>query len=225
MLFHELKPRTIRIPDSIDLRLSSVEDMMKDVRGARLIIADPPWRYERQAGVANPEDNGIYNGLSEPEIVKHLDMSYDCADVGCRLLVWYTWPKEEEWRAAGMAGNRWGIKITGGSWVKTGQVGVGYHWRGQDEPIGMFKKGATGRPTGIVLNGYYSVPSVHSEKPVEWMRTWIRAWTQPGDLVMELYAGLAPVARACYLEGRRYVGAEIDPDRHYKAMAALEAIL
>ena len=34
---------------------------------------------------------------------------------------------------------------------------------------------------------------------------------------------LAPLARACYAEGRRYVGAEIDPERHDKALARLAA--
>lgn len=39
----------------------------------------------------------------------------------------------------------------------------------------------------------------------------------------ELYAGLAPLARACLGTGRRYIGAEIDPERHLKAMERLHA--
>lgn len=53
------------------------------------------------------------------------------------------------------------------------------------------------------------------------MREWIRAWTDPGDLVVDVFAGLAPLARACYAEGRRYVGAEIDPERHALALVRL----
>ena len=53
------------------------------------------------------------------------------------------------------------------------------------------------------------------------MREWLRAWTDPGDLVVDVFAGLAPLARACLAEGRRYVGAEIDPVRHASALGRL----
>ena len=39
-----------------------------------------------------------------------------------------------------------------------------------------------------------------------------------GAKVLDLYAGLGTVAEACALEGRRYVGAEVDPDRHARAL-------
>lgn len=207
-------------PDGIDIRLCDVGTLCKEVRGARLVCADPPWRYAREAGVANPEENGIYDGLSEPEIAAHLDAAFDVAGPSARLACWYTWPKAAEWIAAGMAGARWGPMVTGGAWTKTQQVGVGYHWRGQSEPVAVFTKGATGRPNAMLLNAHVSPPGPHSEKPVAWLREWVRAWTDPGDLVVDLYAGLAPLARACWSEGRRYIGAEIDPRRRDEALAA-----
>lgn len=70
-------------------------------------------------------------------------------------------------------------------------------------------------------NGYASRPGAHSEKPIVWLRNMVRAWTEPGDLVVDLYAGLTPLARACHLEGRRYIGAEIETDRHQEAMGRL----
>ena len=54
------------------------------------------------------------------------------------------------------------------------------------------------------------------------MRGWLRRWTDPGDLVLDLYAGLGSVAVACALEGRRYIGAEIDPERHRRAVLRVE---
>lgn len=219
LLLFEL-PKAPTFP-GIDLRCCGVEDVLREVRGARLVVADPPWRYVREAGGANPEANGIYSGLDEAEIARHLDLSYDCAAPSSRLAVWYTWPKDAEWSAAGGAGLRWGARVSGGAWVKTGQVGVGYHWRGQSEPVALFTRGSTGRPGDLLLNAHVSRPGDHSEKPVEWLRAWVRAWTEPGDLVLDLYAGMAPMARACLLEGRRYVGAEIDPERHRQAMDRL----
>jgi hypothetical protein len=225
MMLFDLKPRCPGTPAGIDLRCCDVTEILREARGARLIHADPPWRYHDDPGSSNPEANGIYQGLPDTEIATHLDAAYDCAGPSARLAVWYTWPKEEEWREAGQAGPRWGRRKTGGSWLKTGGVGVGYHWRGRTEPVAIFTRGATGRPGALLLNGYASAPTGHSEKPVEWLRQWVRAWTEPGDLVVDLYAGLSPLARACAVEGRRYLGAEIDPERHRKASVALDAYL
>jgi len=211
--------------EGIDLRCCGVDEVLREVRGARLIMADPPWRYTRDMGGANPEMNGIYAGLSESEIAAHLDASYDCAAKDARLLVWYTWPKDEEWRDAGQAGPRWGKRVTGGAWNKepgpNGSGGVGYHWRGRSEPVAVFVRGAPGRPSCDLKNSHHGAMTDHSEKPLDWLRAIVRAWTEPGDLVLDLYAGLAPLARACLLEGRRYVGAEIDPERHAQAMGRL----
>ena len=216
--------------DGIDLRCGDVADTLREVRGARLVVADPPWSYAREAGVANPQTHEIYDGLSEAQIAAILDASYDCAGPACRLAVWYTFPKDAEWSAAGGAGPRWGARVSGGAWTKmlptsegarATEPGVGYHWRGRVEPVALFTVGACGRQREVLHNGHVSQPGEHSEKPIEWMRAWLRAWTAPGDLVLDLFAGMAPLARACLAEGRRYVGAEIDPARHARAMAKL----
>ena len=234
MLFPDLQPKRGALPEGIDLRCCDVAEVLAVARGARLVIADAPWRYDQQAGVANPEDNSIFAGLSESEIVNHLDACYDCCERDARLAAWFTWPKEEEWRDAGHAGPRWGKKKSGGAWTKmletsegaklhgSHPLGVGHHWRGQTEPVALFTRGACGRPNIVLLNGHVSPGMEHSYKPVEWQRAWIRAWTSPGDLVLDLYAGLGSVAVACALEGRRYIGAEIDPERHRRAVLRVE---
>ena len=227
-LFPDLRP--VAPPPGIDLRCCGVDELIAWCKTngvvSRLIMADPPWLYEREAGTANPESQGIYAGLEMSAIVAHLDASYDVADkAGARLASWYTWPREEDWREAGQAGKRWGKRVTGGAWTKEASFGVGYHWRGFTEPIAIFTRGSTGRPAESILNGFVSPPGPHSEKPVEWLRAMVRAWTSPGDLVIDLYAGRAPLARACAAEGRRYLGAEIDPDRHAQALTALARYL
>lgn len=229
MLFPGLKPKVARLPENIDLRCCDVAEVLAVARGARLVIADPPWQYSSGAagkGMAQPEENGIYGCADDAAIVGHLDASYECCDPDARLAVWYTWPKDAEWYEAGNAGKRWGYRKSGGSWTKMRetsegaartQVGVGYHWRGQTEPVALFVRGSCGRTMETLYNGHVSPPGEHSYKPVEWQRAWIRAWTSPGDLVLDLYAGLGSVAIACALEGRRYIGAEIDPERHRRA--------
>jgi len=226
-LFPDLRP--VAPPPSIDLRCCGVDELIAWCKEkgvvSRLIMSDPPWLYEREAGVANPESQGIYGGLEMPAIVAHLDAAYDIADPkGARLASWYTWPREEDWREAGQAGKRWGKRVTGGAWIKWPRLngGVGYHWRGMTEPIAVFTRGAAPvDKQNTCYNGHISAQGNHSEKPVEWLRAMVRAWTSPGDVVIDLYAGLSPLARACLAEGRRYLGAEIDPDRHAQALTAL----
>ena len=230
-LFPDLRP--VAAPASIDLRCGDVRDMLASVRGAKLIVVDPPWRYREAPGVANPEIEGIYEGMSDEDIVAVLDATYDSAGDAARLACWSTWPKLETWRDAGEAGKRWRY-VSGGSWTKmmptaTGarmvRPGVGYHWRGATEPVFVYAKGAAGRCRELLLNGHVSPPGDHSEKPGTWMREWVCAWTDPGDLVVDVFAGLAPLARVCALEGRRYVGAESDPDRHALALTRLAAAI
>lgn len=72
-----------------------------------------------------------------------------------------------------------------------------------------------------VSGGAWTEPEQHSRKPAPWQASWVEAWVPPGGLVVDPYAGLGSVAEAVVLagEGRRYVGAEIDPRRHAKASA------
>ena len=225
-LFPALQPRTGTLPEGIDLRCCDVAEVLAVASGARLVVADPPWRYSQQAGVANPEENGIYSGLSMPEIVAHLDAAYTCADPkGCRLAMWCTWPQLGDWMEAS-GGWRWKQLKTGGSWHKEGGGGVGFHWLGASEIVLLYVKGAPGCGKWDNLkNSHNSAREEHSYKPVDWMRGWLRRWTDPGDLVLDLYAGLGSVAVACALEGRRYIGAEIDPERHRRAVLRVQHVL
>lgn len=215
--------RSVAAPPSIDLRCCDVREMLASVRGARLVVADPPWTYSNAGVCGNAEDE--YQLIDEAGIVSILDLAFDSAGPDARLACWYTWPKDAEWTDAGGAGSRWGRRVTGGAWTKIGTCGIGYHWRGFTEPVALFTKGSVGRCRSILVNGHVSPPSDHSEKPAAWMRQWIEAWTDPGDLVVDVFAGLAPLARACALTGRRYVGAEIDPDRHAMALTRLAAAI
>lgn len=65
--------------------------------------------------------------------------------------------------------------------------------------------------------------NVHpSQKPVELMRSLVSDFTEPGELVCDPFAGSGTTAVACKLEGRSFVGWEIDPRYHAVAMQRLE---
>ena len=231
-LFSGLRP--VAAPPSIDLRCCDVREMLASVRGARLIVADPPWIYDqvgvRLADMDVPSAGGmvVYQTMSMPEIAAVIASAFDSADADARLLVWCTFPQLSTWMTA-CAGSRWRY-VTGGAWGKTagafGSCGVGWHWRGRAEIALLYAKGSPPTDRSVHLSNHHVSPTTgHSEKPAAWMRQWIEAWTDPGDLVVDVFAGLAPLARACALSGRRYVGAEIDPDRHAMALTRLAAAI
>jgi len=58
-------------------------------------------------------------------------------------------------------------------------------------------------------------------KPAALMRAIVRDYSRPGDLVMDPCAGYATTLRAAVIEGRRAVGAEIDPETHAEGAARL----
>lgn len=121
----------------------------------------------------------------------------------------------------------------GGVWHKTGGVGPGYHHRGTSEPYLIYvKPGATPvrqkhEATGkhrILKNSFVDKKGKHSEKPVGHLIEELLYWTEPDDLVIELFAGKAPGARAAHVTGRRYVGFEPDRERWQEAMDKLRAL-
>ena len=199
---------------------------------ATLVHADPPWRYFRGAGGANPDQCGIYSGLEFDQIAEHLAASHRIGASGARLLMWATWPKLMESLTSG-GGDCFTERaigwtpVSGGSWHKmSGQAlnpGVGYHWMGSSEMALVYRKpGACYRDTKTPLrNAHNSQITDHSEKPIGWLVEMVRRWTRPGDLVVDVYAGLAPLARACRVTGRRYLGCEIDARRASAARARL----
>lgn len=48
-----------------------------------------------------------------------------------------------------------------------------------------------------------------TQKPVNLMMWLIERYTKPGDLVLDPYMGSGPVAKACHMLGRRYIGVEL----------------
>lgn len=210
----------------IDLQCVDVGQLLEAVEPGTvsLVVADPPWDlYSRQPGMVDPALQ--YGLLSTAAIGAHLETAAACLVDGGRLALWTCWPllvdavnAEERPPWLRVSGLTW---KTGGAWTKTGSApGVGYHWRGKSEPVLLgCVEGASGRPAALVRSGYASDPEEHSRKPARWMADWVRAWVPPGGLVLDLYAGLGSVAEAVVLagEGRRYLGAEIDPERHAAA--------
>lgn len=75
------------------------------------------------------------------------------------------------------------------------------------------------------LPGSYVVPRekklVIGGKPLSAMRALVRDYSRPGDLIVDPCAGGGTTLLAAKLEGRRALGAELDPATHAAALATL----
>lgn len=213
------------LPDNYRLRVADVATVCDEVRGATLVHADPPWSYDRSVARGDGTLSGVnehYDTITIDEIAAHLDRAYDSATASAYLLCWCTWPKLGEWLEASRA-MRWRY-VTGGAWHKSDRMGIGLHVRGDSEPLLIYRKGAP-KPRRAVSNGFTASRAEHSEKPAAWLADLVEAFTDRGDVVLDLYAGRAPMGAACVTTGRRYVGAEIDPARAALGDATIRAAL
>jgi len=202
--------------DGITIHLGDVHLAIDAASGCSMVIADPPWQYDNAGCRGNAADEYALDSFDQ--ITHVLTASYSAAAANAYLLLWATWPLHADW-SRHMLSLPWRY-LTGGSWHKTGGLGVGYHVRGDSEPWYLLAKG---KPTSrTALTNAWSTPrGRHSEKPVKWLAAAIENCTDPGDLVLSLWSGLCPEARAAKLTGRRLIGAELDPGRHAEAVGLL----
>ncbi len=222
-------------PAGIDLRNCGIDDLFEEVTGARMVFCDPPWTYSN-SGDKTRSAASHYPCLTMADIVRHVRSSYECAAEDAYLVIWATFPLLSEWMAAATEKSiRWRY-VTGGAWAKTGAPGSGFHWRGNAEPILIYRKGKPKPCTTKLLRSTHVSEQhrgkgqrrgcealAHSEKPIGYQANMIEVWSNPGDLILDVYAGLCSVGRAVKRAGggRRYVGAEIDPDRYRQAVDRL----
>lgn len=212
----------------IDLRCCDTAEMLASLPDgcADLVIEDPPWDYVQATGATRADNH--YTCMRVPRLAEIASMS---ARLSPLKILWCTWPLMGEWTAARTA---WGPIVTGGTWTKSepdnsGHFGQGYWWSGCSEPFLLYKSGIRKPHRDLsvpIRNAWTEAPGLHSRKPVALQADWIRRFVPPGGLVVDVYAGLASVAEAVLLagEGRRYVGAEIDPERHAAALSLLAQV-
>ncbi len=206
----------------IDLRLCGVDDLISDLHRegprAQLVVFDPAWQYDNAPGVAHPERQ--YRTVPFDSIISQISRSHDIAAAHSRLAIWTTGP----WLGplcTALSSTPWHY-MSAGAWTKPRHVGPGYHWRTAAEFVVLYTKGSPLiNRSARCLNMTHARPLRHSEKPARWMAQWLQKWTRPGELVVDLYAGLAPLGVACRGTGRRYIGAELDRARWSEARERL----
>lgn len=162
----------------------------------KVILIDPPWRYQNWTDKANGAAISHYNGMdfSSLKIIPIRDYTED----NCLLCLWATWPKLNE--AIALI-EYWKFKyITGIPWIKILpdkiRMGIGFWFRSCSEillfaTVGklsniQFQK--TPNEYGLLIGEdkqFYSPIGKHSAKPLS-IHDWIE--TQFNDPYMELFA-------------------------------------
>ncbi|WP_162393957.1 DNA-methyltransferase, partial [Deinococcus kurensis] len=71
-----------------------------------------------------------------------------------------------------------------------------------------------------------SQDSLHpTQKPVDLMRFLVASYSNPGDLILDPFAGSGSTGVACVQLGREFIGVELSPEYHAVATQRLAATL
>lgn len=70
---------------------------------------------------------------------------------------------------------------------------------------------------------YGEQPVVTGQKPLDLMRILLRDYSLPGDMIVEPFCGGGTTLLAAAIEGRKAIGAEVDPSTYAKAVDRLSA--
>ena len=208
----------------IDLRCCSAQGLIASLEPGSVagVIADPPWPYDNgtSGGSGTSGVGSLYETPTIDAIAGVLDATFTACGERAYLAIWVTWPKASDWFAIHNQ-MRWRY-VTGGCWTKQGGFGMGYHAAGDSEFWLLYVKGNPRPAEGRQTNAIHAPRLGHSEKPQAALDVLVKTIAPRGGLILDPFAGeSASLARCCARLGRRYVGAEIDPERHARALRRL----
>lgn len=189
--------------DSVELRLGDLREVLCDLEDGSVdaIVTDPPYN---EAGVPLYEELGrlaarvLKTGRLAAVYAGHLHL-----DEEMRLL------------AAGGLTYAWhGVNVLPGrhTRIRTRMV------NGRHRSVLLYSAGEY-RPrrwlhdlvTAEGRGGAEERPFHPWQQALEPVRHWVRMTSEPGELVLDPFLGSGTTALACRLEGRRFLGCDIDP--------------
>lgn len=186
-------------------------------------ITDPPYGIDYQS--ARRIDKSTWKpkiANDDRPFVEWLPEAYRLTRVGGSLLCFCRWDVQETFRAAIVAA---GFEVKSQViWDREshGMGDLGGAFAPQHDVIWFAVKGRftfpADRPKSILRHARVSHEAmVHpNEKPVSLMRDLVRSVTYSGETVLDCFGGSFASGVACAIEGRNYIG--IDVDAHYCAV-------
>ena len=173
-----------------------------------LIVTDPPYlvRYRARDGRSVPnDDNALWLAPAFAEMSRVLKNGRFCVS-------FYGWGQTDRffsaWRAAG-------LRPVGHFVFAKSYHSQARFLKYRHECAYLLAKGEP-EPPGLtlpdVLDWRYSGDALHpTQKPLLAILPLVLAYSRPGDVVLDPFAGSGTTALAAKLLNRRYVGIELDP--------------
>jgi site-specific DNA-methyltransferase (adenine-specific) len=185
-----------------------------------LIVTDPPYlvNYKDRTG------RSLVNDVNDEWLAPAFAQMFRVLKPDALCVSFYGWNRVDAffaaWRAAG-------FRIVGHLvFAKRYASKVGLV-KYQHESAYLLAKGrpaAPSAPIADVLHWEYTGNRHHpTQKPLNCLRTLISAFSKPGDIVLDPFAGSGSTCVAARELGRRYIGIEIDATYYTAARARLTA--
>jgi DNA modification methylase len=174
-----------------------------------LVVTDPPYLINYQSR----DGRNIAGDTNDAWLVPAFAEAYRVLKSGGFCISFYGWSKADRylgaWRKAGFrpVGHLVLIKS-----YTSGSAFVQY----RHEQAYLLAKGRVDcpvSPISDVLYWKYTGNRLHpTQKPVRALMRLIRAFSSPGDVVLDPFCGSGSVPLAAKISGRRYIGIELRPD-------------
>lgn len=210
-----------------------------------LVLTDPPYLISRESGFAN-----VVNGETRLRVRTHFgawdtESAFTMADLAAAVAESYRVLRKggtaifffDVWKITALREmlERAGFKtIRLIQWVKSNPVPLNSKRCTLSNAIEIALvavKGGNGTFNSEYDNGLFFAPICRdkgrfhpTQKPLEIMATLIGKHSNPGDLVVDPFAGSATTAVAALREGRRFAGCEPSPDFFPKALARIAEV-
>lgn len=219
---------------AIDLRLGCWQDVLADVGQVDAVITDPPYSKRTILGhrsggprAADGWQDPVGNSFEYTFTVKQ-----DIANLvwwSCEISSWLVMFGDHYmmmWAEDALPGDWYGYAPL--SWVKTDAAP---RMNGDGPSPSVEHIFVARKRSKLPLRfrpGHYIHPRakdgvVTGAKPLGLMRAVVRDYSEPGALIADPFAGGATTLIAAAIEGRRAIGAEMDPDTYAKAKRRIEA--
>lgn len=185
------------------------------------ILTDPPYlvNYRDRTGRSiqnDSDDSWLKPAMAEAyRVLKHNRL----------MLCFYGWPRAEQfleaWREAG-------FQPVGHLVFRKSYTTRARFFRYQHEQAYLLAKGdpqVPKNPLPDVQRFLYTGNKLHpTQKAVISLAPIIRAYSLPGDVVLDAFCGSASSCAAALLTGRKYVGVELDGTYFLQAAARIERV-
>lgn len=187
-------------------------------RSVDFILTDPPYitHYKSRDGrTVSNDDNATWLAPSFTEMYRVLKND-------AFAISFYGWPKVDLFFAAW---KKAGFRIGGHIVFRKSYASKSAFLQYRHEAAYLLIKGNPAIPAAPlpdVMDWIYTGNKLHpTQKSTRILKPMIEAFTRPGDLVLDPFAGSGSTCVAAQRTGRQYIGIELDPRHHKTATARL----